>query len=56
MITVYESYDSLDQFKLGFDFNGFFIINPYYDETMRFEVNPIEYYGITEEQTKLFKK
>ena len=56
MITVYESYDFLDEIKLGFEFNGFFITNPYYDETMRFEVNPIEYYGITEEQTKLFKK
>ncbi len=41
---------------LGFDFDGFFITDPYFSECMRFEVDPIEYYGLTKEQTKLFKK
>lgn len=29
----------------GFEFEGMTIINPMYDETLRFRVNPVEYYG-----------
>jgi hypothetical protein len=37
-----------------FEFEGMHIVNPYYDETLRFEVSPMEYYGLTAEQVKLF--
>lgn len=30
----------------GFDFNGVWITDIYYDETGRFEVDPREYYNI----------
>lgn len=30
---------------IGFEFKGTWIVNPFYDETMRFEVDPVEYYG-----------
>lgn len=30
---------------IGFDFNGIFITDPNLDETGRFSVNPLEYYG-----------
>lgn len=30
---------------IGFEFKGFQIINPFFDETNRFEVEPISYYG-----------
>ena len=41
--------------KKGFVVQGTCITNPYYDETMRFEVNPIEYYGLTEDQLIQFE-
>ena len=45
-----------DQFgKKGFIVQGTCITNPYYDETMRFEVDPIEYYGLTEDQLIQFE-
>jgi len=31
--------------KKGFEHNGVWITDPFYDETGRFEVNPEEYYG-----------
>jgi len=31
--------------KKGFEHNGVWITDPFYDETGRFEVNPVEYYG-----------
>lgn len=31
---------------VGFEFNGTYIINPFVDETARFEVDPYEYYGV----------
>jgi len=30
--------------KIEFEYEGVWITNPYYDETGRFEVNPVEYY------------
>lgn len=30
---------------ISFEFEGTTIINPFEDETGRFEVNPVEYYG-----------
>ena len=41
--------------KKGFVVQGTCITNPYYDETMRFEVDPIEYYGLTEDQLIQFE-
>ena len=35
---------------LGFDHDGMFIVDPTMDETGRFEVKPMEYYGITQKQ------
>ena len=35
---------------LGFDYDGMFIVDPTMDETGRFEVKPMEYYGITQKQ------
>lgn len=31
---------------VGFEYGGMWISNPFYDETMRFEVEPLLYYGI----------
>jgi hypothetical protein len=39
----------------SFEFEGTHITNPYYDETLREEVDPIEYYGLTPEQLKAFE-
>ena len=30
----------------SFEYNGTTIVNPFMDETGRFEVNPFEYYGV----------
>lgn len=30
----------------GFKYRGQFIVNPFYDETLRFEVDPLSYYGM----------
>ncbi len=35
----------LNKMKKGFEHNGVWITDPFYDETGRFEVNPVEYYG-----------
>tara|TARA_R100001086_G_C11673346_1_gene213555 strand:+ start:50 stop:265 length:216 start_codon:yes stop_codon:yes gene_type:complete len=42
--------------KLGFDFQDFFITDPFVSCCMRFEVDPIKEYGLTKEQIKKFKK
>ena len=42
--------------KLGFDFQDFFITNPFVSCCMRWEVDPIKEYGLTKEQIKKFKK
>ena len=31
--------------KIEFEYEGVWLPNPHYDETGRFEVNPVEYYG-----------
>ena len=41
--------------KKGFVIQGTCITNPYYDETMRFEVDPIEYYGLSGDQLVQFE-
>ena len=41
-------YDS----KIGFEWYGQWIVNPWIDDTARFDVNPIEYYG--EENVLIF--
>ena len=41
--------------KLGFDFEGFFITDPFLSECQRFETDPIKDYGLTKEQVKKFK-
>ena len=33
--------------KIEFEYEGVWITNPHYDETGRFKVNPVEYYGET---------
>jgi len=33
---------------VGFEYKGQYIINPFVDETCRFEVDPYEYYGMHE--------
>ena len=35
---------------LGFDYDGMFITDPTTSECGRFEVKPMEYYGITQKQ------
>ena len=42
--------------KLGFDFQDFFITNPFVSCCMRFEVDPIKEYELTKDQIKKFKK
>ena len=42
--------------KLGFDFQDFFITDPFVSCCMRWEVDPIKEYGLTKEQIKKFKK
>ena len=42
--------------KLGFDFENFFITDPFTSTCMRFDVNPIEEYGLTKDQVKKFKQ
>ena len=39
----------------GFDFEGFFITDPYTTESMRFIVDPKEYYGLTDDELIHFK-
>mgnify|MGYP001379203152 CR=1 FL=1 len=41
--------------KKGFNFHGTFITDPYTTECMRSIVDPIEYYGLTEDQLKMFE-
>ena len=42
--------------KLGFDFEGFFITDPFVTECQRFIADPIKDYGLTKEQVEEFKK
>ena len=45
-----------DQFgKNGFIVNNTFITDPYYREDFGVEVDPIEYYGLTEDQLVQFE-
>lgn len=37
------------------EYEGMTITNPYMDETGRFEVDPKIYYGLTEDELKVFK-
>lgn len=39
----------------GFKYRGQFIVNPFYDETLRFEVDPISYYGMNNTKEYLRK-
>ena len=41
--------------KPGFVFNDFIILDCYLDETGRFPVNPIKYYGLTHTQVAQMK-
>ena len=36
--------------RIGFDHEDFFITEPFTDETGRFDVNPLKYYGLTQHQ------
>lgn len=40
--------------ELGFDFEGIFITHPYVSECTRFPVDPVKYYGLTEDQLQEF--
>ena len=40
--------------ELGFDFEGIFITYPYVSECTRFPVDPVKYYGLTEDQLQEF--
>ena len=42
--------------ELGFDFEGIFITYPYVSECTRFPVDPVKYYGLTEDQLEEFPK
>ena len=42
--------------KLGFDFEGFFITDPYTSTCCRFEVDPMKEYGLTKKQINKFNK
>ena len=35
---------------MEFEFNGIWITDPYMDETGRFQVDPVEYYGVNPEE------
>jgi len=39
--------------KLGFDYNGTFITNCFMSECKRFDVEPIKYYDLTQNQVNL---
>ena len=41
---------------LGFDFEDFFITDPFTSTCCRFDVDPIKEYGLTEEQEKKAKR
>lgn len=51
MITLEINHEG----KLCFEFEGIEITNPFYSECMRFEVEPMEYYGLTVYQLMQFK-
>ena len=40
----------------GFYFKKIFVTDPYVDETGRFDVNPREYYGLTNKQLEILAK
>ena len=40
---LYEETGTTDNID-GFEYEGMWIINPYYDDTGRFEVDPYDYY------------
>ena len=42
--------------KLGFDFEDFFITDPFISTCMRFDVDPIQEYGLTKDQVKKFEQ
>jgi len=42
--------------KLGFDFEDFFITDPFVSTCMRFDVDPIKEYGLTHDQVKKFEQ
>ena len=42
--------------KLGFDFEDFFITDPFVSTCMRFDVDPIKEYGLTDNQVKKFEQ
>ena len=44
-VNYFNTYGELENNTIGFIKNGIHIIDPFRDETMRFEVNPEEYYG-----------
>ena len=37
--------------KLGFNYDGFFITDPFVSECSRFVLDPVKDYGLTKEQT-----
>jgi len=46
----------LDRDHQYFIFNDHLITDPYADETGRFDVDPIEYYGLTKEWLEKFEE
>ena len=50
-IQLQPSIDKLTG-KTGFVYNDVIITDPHLDETGRFEVDAMEYYGLTEEQVR----
>ena len=45
----------IDENKLGFEFEGYFITEPTLDESTTREVCPCCYYGMTMEEIKIFQ-
>ena len=42
--------------RMGFEWEDFFITEPFSSECGRFEVNPEEYYGITKDEAEMVEK
>ncbi|MDQ0271235.1 hypothetical protein [Cytobacillus purgationiresistens] len=45
IVKYNESETKKNGMFIAFEFNGVMVTNPFYDETMRYEVKPSDYYG-----------
>ena len=49
-VTDYYGDNDFETTRLGFVHHDFFVTNPMVSECGRFDVNPMEYYGLTQHQ------